>query len=266
MLGTVLGAGRVLDLFTDESPEWGPTTVARELDIAKSQAYQLLTSLCAIGLLRRSHGGQFRLGWRMLTLGRNLLRAQFPEGVATLLRCLAQAFGEPVHLMALERNHLEVIASRAGTCGTDVLLPSDGWDPFIDRCAMGKCLLAGLRDARLAELLATATGVTADLGPARDPANLVAELDVIRRERVAIDRGAVAATLRAVAVPVRDARGDTLAAVGLWTTASRWAHAGEEMTRAVVGVGRRIETAVQAEPRDRPNRDETASVKVPIAA
>jgi DNA-binding IclR family transcriptional regulator len=265
MLGTVTRAGRLLDLFTTESPEWGPTAVARELGIAKSQAYELLTSLCAIGLLRRSHGGQFRLGWRTLTLGRNLLRTQFPESVANLLRSLARAFGEPVHLMALERNHLELIASRAGTRGTDVLLPARGWDPFIDCCAMGKCLLAGLPDTSVAELLATVTGVTADPRPARDPAQLVAELQVIRRERVAIDRGAVATTLRAVAVPLRDATGETLAAVGVWTTAARWAHAGEEMTRAVVGVGRRIEAALQTEPR-RPTRAAIAPAKVPIAA
>jgi DNA-binding IclR family transcriptional regulator len=266
MLGTVTRAGRLLDLFTAETPEWGPTAVARELDIAKSQAYELLTSLCAIGLLRRSHGGQFRLGWRTLTLGRSLLRTQFPESVGSLLGSLARAFGEPVHLMALERNHLEVIASRPGARGTDALLPVHGWDPFIDRCAMGKCLLAGLPDPSVDKPLTTVTGVTGDIRPSRDPADLLAELEVIRRERVAIDRGDVSSELRAVAVPVRDAMGETLAAVGVWTSAARWGHVGNEMTRAVVGVGRRIEAAVQAEPRRRPKRTGIAPVKVPIAA
>jgi DNA-binding IclR family transcriptional regulator len=260
MLGTVTRAGRLLDLFTDDAPEWGPTAVARELDIAKSQAYELLTSLTAIGLLRRSHGGQFRLGWRTLTLGRNLLRTQFPETVSGIFRSLAQAFGEPVHLMALDRDHLEVIATRSGSRGTDQLLPGPMWDEFIARCAGGKCLLAGLSDATVCDLLATLDGdpYAAD--------ELADELRLIRRDRVAFDHGDVSPALRGVAVPIRDAKSDTLAALAIWTTGERWPQVREEMTRAVTGVGRRIERALQTSQDAHATPVKRRPVTVPVAA
>ena len=266
MLGTVTRAGRLLDLFTADSPEWGPTAVARELGIAKSQAHELLTSLTAIGLLRRSHGGQFRLGWRTLTLGRSLLRTQFPETVSGLLRSLSHAFGEPVHLMALDRDHLEVIASRPGARGTDRLLPGPLWDSFIDRCAAGRCLLASLSDAAVVDLLAHLEPDEPLPTSPSMPDWLSADLELIRRNRVAFDDGLVSEALRGIAVPIRDPNAETLAAVGIWTTAERWPQIRGDMSRALIGVGRRIEAALQTASQTRTAHPTSAPAHMPVAA
>lgn len=264
MLGTVTRAGRLLDLFTADTPEWGPTAVARELGIAKSQAYELLTSLSEIGLLRRSRGGRFRLGWRTLALGRNLLRTQFPDTVANLVRSLAHAFGEPVQLMALDRDRLEVIASRPGSRGTDQLLPTEDWYRYVARCAAGKCLLAGLPNAVGIDVLRGAGAHDTPEGP-RALDSLFVELELIRHRRIAIDEGAVSADLRGVAVPIRDVDGETLAALGIWTIAERWQHEGEAMSRAMVGVGRRIETELQTVRAAQPRAVRTQPTPMPIA-
>src|SRR3712207_8199484 len=79
MLRTVTRAGLVLDLFSVERPEWGATAVARELDIAKSQAHELLVSLSDIGLLERVRAGRYRLGWRIVALGSLLFDATGPR-------------------------------------------------------------------------------------------------------------------------------------------------------------------------------------------
>ena len=42
----------VLDLFSVERPDWGPTDVANELGIAKSTAHALLGELASVGLER----------------------------------------------------------------------------------------------------------------------------------------------------------------------------------------------------------------------
>jgi DNA-binding IclR family transcriptional regulator len=245
MLGTVTRAGRLLDLFTPEFPEWGPTAAARELGIAKSQAHELLTSLTAIGLLRRGRGGQFRLGWRTLALGRDVLRTQFPDEVFRLIGGLAHAFQEPVHLVAFDRAHVAVIARRAGGRGTDPLLPCGSLDAYLHACAMSKALLADLPgdtvEGILPERLHRHTEESIF-----DHAVLRGELAQIRADRIAYDRGEVADGLRAVAVPIRDAAGDTVAALGLWTGAARWATAEGEMTRAVVGSGQRIELLMRS--------------------
>src|SRR4051812_50136167 len=74
MLRTVMRAGAVLDLFTDEEPEWGVTATAARLGIANSMAHDLLVSLASIGLLQRVGHGRYRLGWRTGSLASVLLR------------------------------------------------------------------------------------------------------------------------------------------------------------------------------------------------
>src|SRR3954465_11307647 len=103
MLQTLTRAGRVLDLFTPERHEWGVTAVAQELGIAKSQAHELLASLCEIGLLHRERGrhrrGRARVGWGVVAL-HSLLWSTSDVGQAAtrMMRTLASRCGETVQL------------------------------------------------------------------------------------------------------------------------------------------------------------------------
>lgn len=221
MLGTVVRAGRLLDLFTMETPEWGATSVASELRIAKSQAHELLMSLSEIGLLRRSERGRYRLGWRTLELGRDVVRSQLSDDVLPLMRGLARHFEEPVQLVGLDRGRPTVIARQLGGSDVDRLLPSG--TAALSRCAMSKCLLA------------LTSGLCMD-----------EELQQVRNSGVAFDRGEVSPALRAVAVPIRDAARETVASLGMWTTAERWPTIAQDMTRALRGTAARIERSLQA--------------------
>ncbi len=241
-LGTVTRAGRALDLFTPQQPVWGATSLARELGVAKSQAHELLVSLSGIGLLRREAGGRYRLGWRTLALGRDMLRSQFPDDALRSLRQLALRYREPVVLVTFDRDRLTVVLRHGSSTETDALLPSGALDPYLHCCAMAKCLIADLPDSERRAILGPTlerftAATTVDLGRA------VAELDQVHATRIAFDRGEIDSRLRAVAVPLTDANGDTIAAVGLWTTAVRWGQMGHELTSAVTGAGRRIEAA-----------------------
>ena len=244
MLGTVTRAGKALDLFTPERPTWGATAVSNELAIAKSQAHELLTSLTAIGLLRRVPGGQYRLGWRTLALGRDGLRGQFPDPALRLMRAFAVRYQEPVHLIALDRDRLTVVAHYTTRGATDEFVPSS-FDPYLHASAHGRCLLADLPEPRLAELLAEPLPAHTPRTRATVPA-LQEELARVREERVAVDLGEIHDNLRSVAVPIRDADGHVLAAFGTWTTARRWEQAGAELARATMGVGQRVRAALAA--------------------
>jgi IclR family KDG regulon transcriptional repressor len=250
VLGTVARAGKALDLFTPERPVWGATAVARELGIAKSQAHELLVSLTEIGLLRRQPGGQYRLGWRALSLGRDVLRGQFPGAALRAARAVSARYRLPVHLVTLDRDRLTVIARYSPPSPTEPLLPSD-LAPYLHCCAMGRCLIAELPEARLdAVLEAPLRAFTPATLVTRDA--LVEELDRVRSARVAIDAGEIRGDLRAVAAPVRNAEGDTIAALGLWTTAARWERSQHELTRAMEGTARRMEEAIRSGPATTP--------------
>src|SRR5919204_1431023 len=73
MPASVHKAASVLDLFSVERPDWGPTEVAHELRIAKSTAHALLCELTSFGLTERLPCGRYRLGWRTLELARTKL-------------------------------------------------------------------------------------------------------------------------------------------------------------------------------------------------
>ena len=143
MLSTLGRAAKVLDLFTVEAPEWGATAVAHELQIAKSQAHELLVSLAVGGLLQRVGMGRYRLGWRIVALQRGARRDLRPAaarrpGDAGARRALRRdgprrRVGRPagLHRRALRAAHTSIPPFRVGAdlpaCST----------------ALGKVLLAG---------------------------------------------------------------------------------------------------------------------------
>jgi IclR family transcriptional regulator, KDG regulon repressor len=246
MLGTVTRAGSLLDLFTSGDPEWGATAVAAQLGIAKSQAHELLVSMVAIGLLRRSGRGRYRLGWRTVALARDALHGEFPDTVLQLLVRLATRFSEPVQLVALDREHLAVIARRQGTRGTDAQIPAYSNESVLHCSAVGKCLLAHADEEQISLLVGARDLPSHTDRTIVDQSLLMQELRSIRQKRVSVDRGEVVSHLRAVAVPLRDESGDTVAALGVWTDSANWDRVGTALTRAVCGTGRLMEGAILA--------------------
>lgn len=245
MLGTVARAGSVLDLFCDETPEWGPSAVARELSIAKSQAHELLSSLAAIGLLRRSASGRYRLGWRALTLGRGALRTELPATGLRLVRALGASFEEPVQLVGIDRERLTLIAERRGKSAAAARIPDVLETQHIYCSAAGKCLLAGVTQDRWEALLGTQPLRSLATGAIIDRARLEDELEAIRVDRVAIDRGDAAAGLCSAAAPIEAAANEVVAAVAVWTTEERWSRIGQEIAKAVAGAGRRMSQSMR---------------------
>lgn len=63
---------RVMGCFTQHE-ELGPTQVARELEIAKSTAYEMLAALAAGGLLEPTSRGRYRLGLQLFDYGQLVL-------------------------------------------------------------------------------------------------------------------------------------------------------------------------------------------------
>src|SRR4051812_50161650 len=98
VLRTLSRATAVLDLFTADAPEWGPTAVSHELRIAKSQAHELLVSLATGGLLQRVGAGRYRLGWRIAALNSVLVETSgLLRLVAPRMRGLGAPYGETGH-------------------------------------------------------------------------------------------------------------------------------------------------------------------------
>jgi DNA-binding IclR family transcriptional regulator len=223
VLGTVCRAGDLLELFDLQQPEWGATAVSRRLAITKSQAHEMLVSLEAIGLLRRAGRGRFRLGWKMVTLSQRLMRIEFTNAEARIVRELGE--------------HLKVSVDLV-TCDGDRCVRIGGYGPSNHSnggarvtgkvSGTGKVLLAAMPAERVEALL---PGLGLDV-----------ELAAVRERQVAFEEDE---DRRGVAAPVHDADGMVLAALGVTVDPLEWDARGPILTRAVTGAARRLSESLR---------------------
>ncbi len=104
MLETVRKAGRVLDLYADGAAEWGVTEVADALDLPKSGAHSILSTLTDIGLLERTAEKRYRLGWQVVALSRVLLdTTALRSAAAPLMRHLTVKIRSSSHLAVVHQ-------------------------------------------------------------------------------------------------------------------------------------------------------------------
>lgn len=221
VLGTVSKAGRVLDLFSAQRPEWGVTEAARALELPKSSVHELLTTLAETGLLQRTAGNRYRIGWRVLALGRTLLDTSDVRAHAQpAMRTLASRFGATVHLATLDDGALTYI-DRLQSPRLPALEVSAIGRRLPPHCtALGKALLAD-EPWEVAEELLRAGGLTrytehtrCAIGELRDELTAARELGVSRAREEAVEG------LCCYAAAIRDGDGRAIAALSLSVTAS----------------------------------------------
>jgi len=213
----------VLDLFSVERPDWGPTEVADELRIAKSTAHALLAELTSVGLTERLPCGRYRLGWRTVALARTKLATSgHRERITPTARRLASHFGETVHLTAWERGRVLYVASQR---------PPDGV------AAPAKPVAAQLTPPGTVLLAERADGAGSGLDPD--------ELDHTRRLGYAVGAQRALDGVDCAAAPVRTGDGPASVVLALCAPHDRFQRRRDEYARAIAGAGERIARSVR---------------------
>jgi DNA-binding IclR family transcriptional regulator len=220
--GSVRKAAMVLELFSIERPDLGPTDVAEELSIAKSTAHALLSELASAGLTERLPCGRYRLGWRMVDLGRTMLATTgYRRVVAPTVRRLASHFGETVHVAAWERGRVLYVHTERPARG--VAAPTE--PVAADLTPPGTVLLA--------ERAHDARGL--------DPL----EAERIRRLGYAVGTQHALEGVACAAAPLRTDDAPATAALAICAPRDRFGARREEYTRAIAGAGERIARSVR---------------------
>jgi DNA-binding IclR family transcriptional regulator len=245
MLRTVTRAGRVLDLFSYEHPEWGATAVAAELGIAKSQAHELLVSLTEIGLLQRVAPGRYRLGWRIVALNSLFLKtSHLGPGAVRVMRSVVDRFGETLLLAVWRPGRVICVGAWEGrqpavsACQIGAELPAHS-------TAAGKVLLASRPSEEVRQVVAREglrrmtdrSIVTTD--------KLRDELASVRRRGFAYEDEEYALDTCGVAAPILHTHGDVIAAMSISAPTQRWRRAESEYTRALVEAATSISRLVR---------------------
>jgi DNA-binding IclR family transcriptional regulator len=225
MLSTLGRAARVLDLFTVDASEWGATAVAHELQIAKSQAHELLVSLAVGGLLQRVGMGRYRLGWRIVALNAvlvetsDLLRLVAPE-----MRALVGRYGETVNVAVWDGRPV-CIDARSGRLSASIPPFRIGADLPACSTALGKVLLAGRPRDEITEFLS---------GEERE--DVEAGLRAVAAQGFAYEEQEYRAGSCSVAAPIVNRDAGVFASIGMSVPVDRWERGRLGYRRAVVAV------------------------------
>lgn len=246
MLQTVQRIGPVLDLFTPEHPEWGVSEVARALDLPRSSAHSLLSSLVDTGILGLRGRGRYRIGWRIVELHASLNSGpNLRSCAAPILADTSRRIGETLHLAVLERDKVLYLDKAVADRTVTVMGAKIGsrLDPHCS--AVGKVLLAFAADDVVDRVCAAPMR---RLTPATmtNPAVLRRELDTIRTQGFALDKGEIIADVHCVAAPVRDDTGSVVAALSTTVPTSRFAARGAELRTAVLGAAAAVSAALRS--------------------
>jgi DNA-binding IclR family transcriptional regulator len=248
MLGTVTKAGKVLDLFSVNQPEWGVAEVAAQLEIPKSSAHGLLATLTEIGLTRRASGGRYRLGWRIVELNRTLDHTTgLVASARPVLRQLADEFAATAEFGALRRDRVAILDCFISGSALGAIRRSPSVADAVGGSAIGKVLLANMqpveRDKFIDQMVCTGS---TPVVRARW-AELRADLTTVRMRGVAIDQEQTTLGLCSVAAPVRDAEGEVHTAIAVNLSALAFHRNRELLSRAVQRAAARISRDARAQ-------------------
>lgn len=205
----------VLELISRRDEGARMVDVVDTLDLPKSSAFVLLTSLEQLGYLTRDSAGRYRLTSRMFELGMRAMRnLDVAEVSMPHLETLRDTTGMTVHLAG--RDHSSVVYLRKldgrGFVRFDTYV---GKRSALHLTGVGKALAAFLPEdeiERVADGLDFGAGTSKSIQSARA---FKANLKRVRERGYALDDEEEEPGVRCVAAPIRNHRGDVVASAGV---------------------------------------------------
>ncbi len=195
--------------------------LAAAMEVDRSTGWRTARSLERIGWLHHDPvSGRYRLGVPLFELGIRVLDTiDFRDEARRVMTDLVASTGESVDLAIRDGESVVFIDKLDGTYEVRAFTRS-GQRARLHAAAAGKVFLAAMPGDELAEYLA---GPLPAYTPATvtDPERLAAIVTETRERGWAINRGELFPEAGAIAVPVRDARGACIAALGLNVPLSR---------------------------------------------
>jgi IclR family pca regulon transcriptional regulator len=209
----------ILSCFTAKRPVLGIAEIADELGMSRSTTHRYVITLVALGYLEQGASRKYRLGLRVTDLGMSALNSTgLREHAHPYLDELRQRTSYTTSLAVLDGADVlyvdRVRSFRRGPSKTDMELHLGSRLPAYCT-AMGKLLLANLPDDEQRDVLATIKPTKRGPNTITAKKSLREELDQVRDAGFAVNDQELASDLFAIAVPVRDATREVVAAAGL---------------------------------------------------
>ncbi|MDX6742300.1 IclR family transcriptional regulator [Actinocorallia sp. A-T 12471] len=227
-----------------ESPEaltrggLGVTRIANILGKDKSQISRSLKVLAEYGLIDRDPKTlAYRLGWRIYSMARRSGDHRLLSSAEPVLDELLARTGESVYLSVMSNYEALTVLERVPRHA--VQATSGIWPVF--STSVGRVLLAGRQDAEIRRMYEGVPVQTRGPHGIDGVEDLLARIADVRRDGHAVVSDEFEDGLTAVGAPVRDHRGDVIAALGVSGPSFRFAAKAEEAVAEVLAAAARIE-------------------------
>jgi IclR family transcriptional regulator, KDG regulon repressor len=241
MLQTIQKAGELLTLFDREHNEWGVREVAVKLEMAKSSAHDLMSSLAKLGFLTKTEDNRYRLGWRLVTLSETLLATtELRKESHSVLEDLAMEYQETIHLAILDDTQAVYVDKLEGRQAVRVELTSLGARLYAHCSALGKVLLAFKDEEQVRRIIQTAGLPRFTDHTITDEEDLIQNLVKIRKQGFAYDLEEILPDLCCVAAPIYDHSGNVIAAISMSIPAFRFRRSQTDFRDGVIRAAKNI--------------------------
>ncbi len=203
------------------------TELARDADLSPSTALRLLETLRARRfVVQDSQSGIYVVGIRAFSVGAAAVRSGRLDRIALhAMRKLSQDTGETISLGIRETSHVVYVEQIEGSAAMRSSWRLGTRLP-LHATAAGKVLLAWMWEAAIDGLLGPAPYARRTDHTLVERLALLDALAQVRRQGHARDDEECEVDLRCIAVPIRDRRGDVVAALSLSSSAQRLTDAG----------------------------------------
>jgi DNA-binding IclR family transcriptional regulator len=250
MLHTVSKAGMILNLFSEKTPEWGVSEMAKKLELPKSTVSEMMATLASLGLLERTSSGRYRLGWQLYALSQTLLDTTdfYPEARRAMHE-LVERWGETTSLAVLSGSEIIYVEKQQAAFAVYELLERMNIHAPAYSSSLGKVLLAhrkwddvlGLFKGQKLSALTPRTIVTLE--------DLKQELEQVRRQGYAIDEEEVAIGVCGVSAPIYDLDGNVTASISLVLPTQRFSPHRESYAGIILKTAQKISANIGYRPK-----------------
>ena len=199
--------------------------LSTKVDLSKGTTHRLLSTLAFLGYVRQdAETKKYNLGFKLVELGNRLLsQIDFRTEARSFLVDLAESTKETVHLVILDQNevlYIDKVESNSNPKGLRMASMLGSRIPA--HCsAVGKVLLAALPEEKLIQLVSSkglprqTENTITDLGALKE------HLKLVRKNGYALDKEENEIGIRCISAPIRDQRGEVIAAISISTPVSR---------------------------------------------
>lgn len=206
----------IIEFLARAKKEMGLSEITNALDLPKSTAHDLLSTLKEYGYIEQSlFTGKYKLGLRLFEIGNIVANGWDVRMVAApYIQRLVDEIKATVHLVILDKGEVLYIDKRESQNSLEIV-SRIGMRLPAHCTGVGKVLLAYLPSWELEQIIMTKGLPRYTPQTITDAQNLRKELESIKACSYAIDRGEFMENLYCIAAPIRDNSNEVIAAISV---------------------------------------------------